>query len=497
MRLNRGGLAITSRALLFVLALLAAAVPLAAQEVRFRRGTGGEPRAEQLLLRTLARDTFFVIAHDTVLGPDVRLPGDVLVLNATLRLEGDIEGNLVGVRSDIFARPGSRVGGSIVTMAGGFYGSTLARVTTPSINAAPYDYHVDVQDDSIFVITGPGRRASLRLAGQYGFDLPSYDRVNALTLRWGADYQPGARSLIPYGSGRLLFHTARGDIGGELELRWPFGRHALMLHGGRVARSNDAWTQGDVENSITSLLVAMDTRAYYDARYAEAALRLEHGERRIWSFDVRSGWEQARSLDNEDPFSIFSVLGGFQPNTAVIDADIVSATLGAGFELFAGGLSLLELEGRLEGADSDLASDLSFLLWSGRVLGQVSGAAGSLRLEARGQIPGGAGAPPQRWRALGGWGSLPTLRPLERQGDHQWWVQAEYRRGLTGRIEYVGRLTGWLRYAVGNAWTGDSPRPSVVHNVGVGVAIAFLQVGLFTAPSDDFDTVLAVGFGGS
>jgi hypothetical protein len=470
--------------------------PLVGQEVRFRRGTGGQPRADQLLLRTLARDTFIVIAHDTVLGPDVRISSDVLVLNATLRLEGEIEGNLVGVQSDIFARPGSRVGGSIVTMAGGFYGSTLARVTTPSVNAAPYDYRVDVQDDSTFVISGPGRRSRLRLVGQYGFDLPNYDRVDALTLRWGADYQPGARPLVPYGRGRLLFHTARGDVGGWLELRWPFGRHALVLRGGRVARSNDEWTQGDIENSITSLLVAMDTRSYYDARYAEAALRLEYGERRIWSFDLRSGWEQARSLANEDPFSIFSVLGGFQPNTPVIDADIVSATVGAGFELFAGGLSLLQLEGSLEGADSDLASDLSFLLWSGRLLGQLSGAGGSLRLEARGQLAGGSGAPPQRWGALGGWGSLPTLRPLERQGDHLWWVQAEYRRGLTARIDYVGRLTGWLRYAVGNAWIDGEPRPSVVHNIGVGVAMSLLQLGVFTAPSDDFDTVLVVGFGG-
>lgn len=497
MRLSRDWIETTSRAFLFVVAFLAGAAPLAGQEVRFRRGTGGEPRADQLLTRTLARDTFVVIARDTVLGPDVRVPGDVLVLDATLRLEGEIEGNLVGVQSEIFARPGSRVGGSIVTMAGGFYGSTLARVTTPSINAAPYDYRVEMEDDSTFVITGPGRRSALHLTGPYGLDFPSYDRVNALTVRWRADYQPGARRLIPHGRGRLLFHTARVDVGGELELWWPFGRHAFVLRGGRVTRSNDEWTQGDIENSITSLLVAMDTRSYYDARYAEAALRLEYGERRIWSLDVRSGWEQARSLESEDPFSIFSVLGGFQPNTPVIDADIVSGTLGAGFELFAGGLSLIELEGGVEGADRDLASDLSFLLWSGRLLGQLSGRAGSLRLEARGQLPGGAGAPPQRWSALGGWGSLPTLRPLERQGDHLWWVQAEYRQGLTGRLEYVGRLTGWLRYAVGNAWIDEAPRPSVVHNVGVGLTISFLELGVFTAPSDDFDTVLAVGFGGS
>lgn len=497
MRLSRDWIETTSRAFLLVLAILTSAAPLAGQEVRFRRGTGGEPRADQLLLRTLARDTFTVIARDTVLGPDVRVAGDVLVLDATLRLEGEIQGNLVGVQSDIFARPGSRVGGSIVTMAGGFYGSTLARVTTPSINAAPYDYRVETEDDSTFVITGPGRRSALHLAGLYGFDLLTYDRVNALTVQWGADYQPGARPLIPYGRGRLLFHTARVDVGGELELWWPFGRHSLLLRGGRVARSNDDWTQGEIENSITSLLVAMDTRSYYDARYAEAALHLENGERRIWSFEARSGWEQARSLENEDPFSIFSVLGGFQPNTPVIDADIVSATLGAGFELFAGGLSLVEVEGRVEGSDRDLASDLSFLLWSGRLLGQISGGAGSLRLEARGQLPGGAGAPPQRWRALGGWGSLPTLRPLERQGDHMWWVEAEYRRGLTGRLEYVGRLTGWVRYALGNAWIDEVPRPSIVHNVGVGLEVSFLQIGVFTAPSDDFDTVLAVGFGGS
>ncbi|NIU78063.1 MAG: hypothetical protein GWN71_32275, partial [Gammaproteobacteria bacterium] len=73
---------------------------------------------------------------------------------------------------------------------------------------------------------------------------------------------------------------------GDLELIWPFGRHALIVRGGRTVRTNDEWANGGVENSLYAVIGGVDTRNYYDARFAAADLRLGFGSRVLWTTDV-------------------------------------------------------------------------------------------------------------------------------------------------------------------------------------------------------------------
>lgn len=476
------------------LAVFVVAGSSSGQQVFFRAGAGGVPRAEAILRASLSEGRYQIIDRDTVLGPGRVVEGDILVLGATLRIEGQVTGDVIGVQSDIFTRPGARIGGSVAVMGGGFYGTELARLEAPPVVAAAYDYRVRKRDDGSYLIVGPGGEAEVRLVGLYGFLPPHYDRVNALTLRWGLAYRPGSRSLLPQVDGRLTFHTARTEAGGELIVWWPFGRHAWVVRGGRETRSNDEWIRSDLENSFWSVLLAMDTRAYYDARFVEGALRLEYGERARWTLELEGAWEQARSLRNRDPFSVFSIRGGFRPNTLVAEQDIASATLRMILDLWSGGRPRLQLEGAIEAADRDVVSDLSFVLFSGSLEASTEIGPGTFRVETRGQAPATDDAPPQRWRALGGWGTLPTRVPLERQGDHLWWVAAEYRVPVT-RIDYFGELAPWLRYVAGNAWLEGEPEPPSVYNLGIGARLGYLEAGVFTAPDDDFDTVLVLGFG--
>lgn len=478
-----------------VLALsLSAAREAGAQTVEFRRGTKGEPRADEALRGVLARGSYRVLTRDTVLAADEVIGSDVIVMRATLRLEGRIAGDVVGVQSDIFARPGGRIDGRVAVLGGGFYGSSLAELASEPIDASRYLYGVEEIEAGTYVVTAPGGRARLHLPGLYGFLLPEYDRVNAVTLAWGLDLERGPALWMPDARGRVRYRTVRGQFDGDLELAWRFGRHGVVLSGGWTVRSNDDWINGGVENSLYAVIGGVDTRNYYDARFVEGDLRLSFGSRVLWTNDIVVAWERARSLEKRDVFSIFEVRGGFQENTPVSEGDAVSLGLVSVAEFLERSPAPLDVELSIEHADADVAGDLSFTVFGAALLAEVSTwGRSALVLEGRGQVPTSSGAPAQRWRALGGWGTLPSLRPVERQGDNMWWAAATLRVPLDRRVGARWELVPWLQYAAGNAWVEGAERPSTVHNLGAGISLGPLAAAVYTAPSDDFKTVFAIG----
>jgi hypothetical protein len=259
-------------------------------------------------------------------------------------------------------------------------------------------------------------------------------------------------------------------------------------------RTNDSWINSDLENSLYAIAGGIDTRNYYEATFAEAALDLEFGSRALWRTGLTAGWERAESLPNRDPFSIFTVRDGFQANAPVEEVDAVSARLSAGFETWVAGAASLTLDIEAERADADVAGDLTFTVVGGSLGADIPTiGAQSLDIRARGQVPGSEGAPGQRWRALGGWGSLPTLQPIERQGDVMWWAAATYRLPLRPQAGLLGRVDVWGQYAAGNAWLDGGETPPTVHNLGLGVTLGPVAGGVYADPSDDFRTVFALG----
>ena len=467
-----------------------------AQTVELRRGRQGLAWADEAVARVLARGEYRVLTRDTVLGPDVVVGGDVVVLGATLRIEGRIEGDLIAVESDLFARPGGEIEGRVVVLGGGFYGSSLAKLGSAPLDASRYGYQVEEPEAGRYVIVGPGTSRVLKLPGLYGFQFPTYERVNGLSLAWGIELRGGQFGWVPEAAARIGYRSVRTDVDGDLELRWPFGRHAIRVRGGLTVRSNDRWINGDIENSLYSLMAAVDTRNYYEAGFAEAHLQLGHGMYLRWSHDLVLGWERARSLEGRDDlFSIVTVREGFHPNPAVREADIASLALATEVQTLArDGLSL-DLRLSLEAAEQDVAGDLSFTLLAAAARGVIRTLGDqSLVLLGSGQTAGSSGAPPQRWRALGGWGTLPTLAPGGRWGDRAWWLAATYRLPLPWGLGALGPIVPWLEYAAGNAWPSDGVRPAAVHNVGVGVWLGPVGTALFTDPGDDFHTFLGLGF---
>lgn len=478
----------------WVAAWLVGAGPAAAQEVEFRPGSGGLPAADALVRRVLARGEYRVISADRVLAASEAIEGDVIVLGATLRVEGRIGGDLVGVQSDIFARPGGAVEGTVVVLGGGFYGSTLARLGDRPVSASGYAYTFDRRRDGRYVIAAPGGRARLRLAGLYGLLTPGYDRVNALTVPLGLDFERGGIAALPNAEVRFRVRTARELFDGGLTLRWRSGPHEIFVAGGRTVRTNDDWINGNLESSIYSFIGAIDTRNYYDADFVDIGLRLGFGSRGAWRAGVDLGWERGRPLANQDPFSLFDARGGgFQPNLPALAADAASLRLSGAVETAELGDAGLRLDAEVELADASLAGDLTFALAGGGARLRIPTRAGqTLMVEGRVQFPLSDEAPPQRWRGLGGWGSLPTLVPTGQAGDHLWWAATTYRIPLTRRLRRVGAPLLWVQYAGGNAWTATA-RPRTVHDIGLGVTLGPLALAVYTAPGDDFKTVLILG----
>ncbi|HEX8242953.1 MAG TPA: hypothetical protein VF541_05650, partial [Longimicrobium sp.] len=164
-----------------LLALLAR--PLAAQEITIA-GDDRSPAA-QLAREILARGTYLRFDRDTVLPASFHAPADVVIYDADVRLEGQIDGSVAVIGGDFFIRPRAVVRGQIANVGGGVYTSALASTgrvleTSPGTQVAIAGDSA-VEDTSAYaarIIAAP--RPSV-----VGFQLrplPTYDRVNGVTL---------------------------------------------------------------------------------------------------------------------------------------------------------------------------------------------------------------------------------------------------------------------------------------------------------------------------
>jgi hypothetical protein len=152
-------------------------------------------------------------------------------------------------------------------------------------------------------------------------------------------------------------------------------------------------------------------------------------------------------------------------------------------------------EVRAEAADSTAAGDFSFLLGEARIAWRRPGLPGH-RFElfgiARYDLAGSL--PRQRWSALGGEGTLPTLRVLERRGPRMFFLSSTYLVPVEPlRVPVFGSPRVFLRNSVGAAWrNGGTLR--VEDNVSAGVRVLFLEAGLAVDVTEsDLDPEFLIG----
>ncbi|MGI9038129.1 MAG: bactofilin family protein, partial [Gemmatimonadota bacterium] len=370
--------------------------------------------AERQFEAFLDRAAFTRIETDTVIGPDERVDGDLLILEADVRLSGTVTGDVVAVGGDVFLRPGSRIEGSVLILGGGFYSSQRAEIAGEFVYRPNDVYAVERTPGEVRIRPVRDVPEALTLHGLSGILFPTYQRVDEWTLGLGATVRHVGWGWQPSLEGRLRLKTEHGDLEGTLRQAWyPNSALTFGVEAERVTRTNESWIRGDIANTLSYFFAGDDFRNYYETD--RVALYLRGSQTAMWSPIVEVQWEDARSLEASDQFVLFASDEG-RPNPAIDEGESVGARLGMGFRRATSETSL-QVHALLEGADADVAGDFSYLFgelqaaWAGPA---AIGHSVEAFLLVRGDLSGTL--PRQRWSAVGGLASIPTLPTLAERG---------------------------------------------------------------------------------
>lgn len=449
-----------------VLTLVGCAAPVTAQQVHF------EPRAhdpvDRQLADFLAAGEYEIWARDTILAKTEGVLGNVLVLGAVARIAGEIQGSVFAVDGDVILRPGASIHGELVVLGGGLYSSKLATVDGETLLRAAEEYRVLPAGTDYRIELIPGPPATVDLHGFYGFEIPWYQRVDAVTLIWGID---GQLNTIPWNPSLELvarLTTRNGAFEGTVRQFWHPRRD---LHFGvvaeRITRTRDGWIRGILSNSANYFLVGDDFANYYKANRVLFNIGRSPLAAFAPSLDVQ--WERASSQNAEPYFVLFGDDDRVRPNPSIDPGDIWSAIVRTAFN-HRSASSRFGAELSLEGADSTIAGDFSFLLGEAS-LAWESGAFLDHAIElygiGRGDLAGSL--PRQRWSAIGGRGTLPTVPVLALDGPRLVYGEATYLVPISPlTLALVGPPWIFFRGAVGSAW-GEGADADFTGNLILGL----------------------------
>ncbi|HKJ92070.1 MAG TPA: hypothetical protein VJ957_02825 [Longimicrobiales bacterium] len=463
------------RRTLVVLGALAAAAPVHAAAQQVQRQGAADVALDRRLARMLASGHYTLIATDTFVGVGDTIPQDALVLDATLVLEGTVRGDLVVVDGGVFLRPGARVAGDMVNIGGGLYRSMDARIGGHIIDLPDAPYHVTRADGELRIVARE-QPARVKLDSPVlGFHVPTYDRVDALTLGWGAGFAlPQIGAIQPQIRGWVGYRTQRGKPAGGAELRLRAG--AYELRGGieRATSTNDGWNRRNGYNSTTYLWNGNDYRDYYgaDRRFVLLSRDLGDVEKRFHAtLHVGAQLEDAVSLAGGDPWHVVGPAA--RPNPPIDDGRIASGL--AGIEAsWISHVASLTLSGTVEAARKVNGGEFRFNrfetggAWAMQAIAHHTL---EVRWQLMGPLPGTDSLPRQRYSILGGVGTLPVYDIAAFRGDRLVFVQTRYLIPLPDwlALPVLGAPDLELVDALGSAWTAFSPHTRLEQNVGVGL----------------------------
>lgn len=385
---------------------------------------------------------------------------------------------------------------------------------------------------SMTSVIAPAARAqvSVELPVAFGVRIPSYDRINGLSLPFGPDISVDEDRLVV--TPLATYRSNLGKIDPALAIVGQFtddSAFGIAATAQRGTFTNDGWIRSDLINSLVTFGLGHDSRNYFRGDRAEARLtsrlrvpwdvaQVFVGARteRDWSTGHRilvtpphpGSFPQfgppppePASAGLRGPFSILqrndSINGTFRPNPEIDAGHITSAIVGGriGFtsEPASLGLSVLLEAGRHTGLDrafQQLTIDEQgsiatfagqhFVLGGHLVTSRVNSVPAS-------NTPGGIipdynpGAPRQRYVYVGGSGSLATVDLLSLGGDHLYFVDTRYVIPIP-RVDLpiVGQPYIAPRFAAGAAAIGGYGRP--VQNVGIRIGASFFTADYVVNP---------------
>lgn len=509
--------------LLLAAALLAQALSGAAAAQEIRIGGDDRSRAADIAREILARKAYVVLSRDTTLPATFRAEGDVVVLDAEVRLEGAIAGSVAVLGGHLYLRPGSSVGGPIAVIDGGVYPSARAaydeiaeanpgthvRVaarpdTAPASDSARADALPGEEiDDGVFVerasVTGEdsldfdvGIDAPPRRYLSFAPRLPTYDRVNGVTLAAGATWRVFGTDEGPRVSAFASYRWEQERPGGGVTVDVPlFERWRAVAEVSRATRTNDAWARGDVSNTVAALVAGRDYRDYWEADQASFTLARVRGR----GLTAGETWlgprigvlvSDDRSLETRATWSILNRDHLRRENPAIDDGRIVSLIGGADLA-FVGRTSRFEGDAQVErGLEGPGDFDFTHLTFHGEYGATLLyGHMAEVRMHAFTALTGD-GSPGQRRGILGGKATLPTLPAGAYRGDRLLFVDGAYLIPVRGiELPFLGAPQIDLSYATGTAWDTGDDMPRWTQNVGAGLRFSLARVRVVVDPAAD------------
>lgn len=350
-----------------------------------------------------------------------------------------------------------------------------------------------------------------------GLRVPSYDRVNGVTLPWGPQLVLGddklqLDALVSYRS-----HLGNWDPSLEGSIR-PSIADEIKLYVGRGTFTNDGWIRSDLFNSAAALFVGSDARNYF--RADRASLRLTHtlatSAVTLTPFiagNIEKDWSTGSLTPDKSPWSFFGRTDDLRmrrPNPPVSKGRVNSILGGSGFQISRGGLEA-KLNASVEhgfkaptlgcvipGVPSPLCGDEPFTqaTLDSRVKFPTFGTQ-TFEFKGHAVLSSGNVLPPQRFAYLGGAGTLATVDLLALGGDQLLYLIGDYIIPIDRVVlPVVGSPFVALTYSVGNA-SIDNLSP-LIQNLGVGIGVSMLRVDYTIDPAQNrspFSRRSAVTFG--
>ena len=340
-----------------------------------------------------------------------------------------------------------------------------------------------------------------------GLRVPSYDRVDGLSLPWGPEISFANEHVRIDPTVTYRSHIGKLDPFVTANVRTTKG-FLLDVAGGRGTFTNDDWIRSDLINSLAALAVGSDARNYFRADRGWAIASVEIGRSSITitpglGARFENDWSTGVNLAHTNaPWSMFGKTNRLKmrrPNPLIDEGHFASGLGRLLAEYESGGVKgsfagLIEHAFHVPPPERFVLSAIgSHVSISSGGLSEpegfgnftqltLHGAVGfptfrTQRFDFRGHVvltPGDP-APRQRYAYLGGAGTLATVDLLALGGDKLFFAEGEYSIPIESiQIPVAGNPIVSLRYAAGAAGVGELP--DFIQNVGVGLGVKFIKV---------------------
>jgi hypothetical protein len=488
-----------------LIAAVSAGGRIAAQQpIRIDGPAKAEPT--QLLRAAVAGPHDLVMTDSTrrlVIPRGTTLPRTTLIVGGNASVGAVVRGDVIVVGGDLFLQPGARIDGRAIAIGGGVYGSTLASTGegARSFRDRTFDATRTADGLQLRYRTLGARDPTIELPLVEGLRVPSYDRVDGVSVPWGPLFRPSARvevePTVVYRS-----HVGAWDPGVRVLAR-AGDTWRLTMDARRGTFTNDAWIYSDLINSVNALFASLDTRNYFRADRVEAGVARVDRTLTL-EFESYAGvmTERGWSVGSRDTLGArpWTIVGrGDVDNFARANLPIrrgrITSAIVAGTARWQYGDVLTTAAARIEAPWQAPGSPrFAQITFDGSVQFPTFGVQ-RFRSDIHVVATPGDTAPPQRFVHLGGNGTLPVITaPLSLAGDQLLFVDSRYEIPFPRlALPFIGAPTLALRHRVGSA--GVQRLPRFVQNIGAMATLSFVRLEYSADPASRKQHVsLAVAF---